>query len=272
MRGTSEASRKAVLKAFGPVASASGADGMKLGRELFVVVDALDGSASLRRALTDPARDADAKAALVKHLFGGLDSRVTDVVADFAARRWSEDLDLRVAVEEAGVEAMLAAAQNAGVIETVEEELFQVQRLLEGERDLLVALSNRSVSREIRLELLEGVLKGRLNEVTHALLRRAVEKVRGQRLITTIKLLVQAAADRRGRLLASVVSAVELSAAQRTRLVTILQSAYGHEIQLNVAVDPEVLGGIKVQVGTEVVDGTVLARLDEARRRLVSQR
>ncbi len=270
MRGTSQASRDAVLKAFEPVASASGADGMKLGRELFVVVDALDGSGSLRRALTDPARDADAKSALVKHLFGGLDSRVVDVVGDFAGHRWSEDVDLAVAVEDAGTEAMLASAQHAGHIDTVEEELFQVQRLLEGERDLLVALSNRSVSREVRLELLEGVLKGRMDQVTQALLHRAVEKVRGQRLITTIKSLVQAAATRRGRLLASVVSAVELSAAQRARLVSILTSAYGREIQLNVAVDPEVLGGIKVQVGTEAVDGTVLARLDEARRRLVS--
>ncbi len=270
MRGTSQASRDAVLRAFEPVASASGAEGMTLGRELFVVVDALDGSGSLRRALTDPARDAEAKAGLVRQLFSGLDSRSVDVVVAFAGHRWSEDTDIALAIEDAGVEAMLAAAQSAGTIDTVEEELFQVQRLLEGERDLLVALSNRSVSPEVRLELLDGILKGRMTDVTQALLRRSVEKVRGQRLITTIKSLVQAAATRRGRLLASVVSAVELSAAQRTRLHDILSSAYGREIQLNVAVDPEVLGGIKVQVGTEVVDGTVLARLDEARRRLVS--
>ncbi len=270
MRGSSQASRDAVLREFAPVASAAGAEGMKLGSDLFVVVDALDASGSLRRALTDPARDADAKSALVKQLFGALDARATDVVASFAGHRWSEESDLAIAVEDAGVESVLAAAEAAGTLDAVEEELFQVQRLLEGERDLLVALSNRSVSREVRLELLQGILKGRMTAATDALLRRAVEKVRGQRLITTLKGLVEAAAVRRGRLLASVVSAVELSAAQRTRLRSILESAYGREVQLNVAVDPDVLGGIKVQVGTEVVDGTVLARLDEARRRLVS--
>ncbi|MDN4471767.1 F0F1 ATP synthase subunit delta [Demequina zhanjiangensis] len=270
MRGTSQASRDAVLREFEPVANAAGADAMTLGSQLFVVVDALDGSGSLRRALTDPARDADAKSVLVKQLFGGFDPRVVDAVTSFAGRRWSEEADLAVAVEDAGVEALLAAAQANGTLDTVEEELFAMQRILEGDRDLLVALSNRSASREVRLELLEGILKGRLDAVTRALLHRAVEKVRGQRLITTLKAYVQAAAARRGRLLASVVSAVELSAAQRTRLHSILSSAYGREVQLNVAVDPEVLGGIKVQVGTEVVDGTVLARLDEARRRLVS--
>ena len=64
-------------------------------------------------------------------------------------------------------------------------------------------------------------------------------------------------------------AAVELSMDQRHRLASILRRAYGHEMQINVAVDPQVLGGIRVQVGSEVVDGTVLSRLDDARRRLV---
>ena len=68
---------------------------------------------------------------------------------------------------------------------------------------------------------------------------------------------------------AQVTAAVELSAAQRTRLAGILADAYGREITINAAVDPAVLGGIRVQVGSEVVDGTILSRLDEARRRLV---
>ncbi|WNM23798.1 F0F1 ATP synthase subunit delta [Demequina capsici] len=270
MRGTSQSSRAAVLREFEPVAIAAGAEGMTLASQLFVVVDALDGSGSLRRALSDPARDGSAKSALVSQLFSSLDSRVIDVVSAFAGRRWSEDEDIVVSIEDAGVNALLASAQADGSLEAVEDELFHVQRLLEGERDLLVALSNRSVSREVRLELLEGILKGRLSAVTTALLNRAVSKVRGQRLITTVKQLVETAAERRGRLLASVVSAVELSASQRQRLSAILERAYGRQVQLNVAVDPAVLGGIKVQVGTEVVDGTVFARLDEARRRLVS--
>jgi len=66
-----------------------------------------------------------------------------------------------------------------------------------------------------------------------------------------------------------VTAAVELSAAQRARLAKILGDAYGRQFQINATVDPEVLGGIRVQVGAEVVDGTVLARLDDARRRLV---
>ena len=43
---------------------------------------------------------------------------------------------------------------------------------------------------------------------------------------------------------------------------------YEREIHLNVVVDPDVIGGIRVEIGDDVIDGTVSSRLDEARRRL----
>ena len=70
--------------------------------------------------------------------------------------------------------------------------------------------------------------------------------------------------------MASVTSGSELSQAQLDRLGAILQQAYGQDLQLNVTVDPEILGGLRIQVGADVVDSTVLARLADARRRLAS--
>jgi F-type H+-transporting ATPase subunit delta len=55
---------------------------------------------------------------------------------------------------------------------------------------------------------------------------------------------------------------------QQTRLAEVLGSIYGREIHLNVEVDPDVVGGISVQVADEVIDGTVSGRLDDARRRM----
>jgi F-type H+-transporting ATPase subunit delta len=59
-----------------------------------------------------------------------------------------------------------------------------------------------------------------------------------------------------------------LSDADRRRLTEALSRTYGREIHLNVVVDPEVIGGIRVEIGDDVIDGTVSSRLDEARRRL----
>ena len=269
MRGTSQASRDAVLREFEPVVVASGADGLVIADQLFTAVDALDASGSLRRALTDPSRPAGDKAALVARLFASFDPRVSAVVTAFAQSRWSSEFDLAEAIDDAGERAIFAYSLEVGTLDDVEEELFRVQRELATNRELLTALGNRAATKETRLALLEGVLGGKLLATTEALLRRVVGTPRGARLLPAIDQLLEAAASHRRRLVAKVDAAVELSAAQRTRLAAILSEAYGREITINVAVDPEVLGGIRVQVGSEVVDGTILARLDEARRRLV---
>lgn len=269
MRGTSQASHEAVLRGFELVLSASGKDGLSIGDQLFSVVDALDSSGSLRRALTDPARPGTDKGVMVTSLFGKLDARVQDVLVAFVEARWSQERDLAESVEDAGVAAVLAYAEATGKLAEVEEELFRVERLLSNERELLVAMSNRSATRQSRLALFQDVLGGKLAPVTQALLTRAVGMPRGRRLVPAIEAFIESAAARSNRVVAQVSAAVELSAAQRERLASILTGAYGREVQINVSVDPEVIGGIRVQVGSEVVDGTVLARLDQARRRLV---
>lgn len=269
MRGTSQASHDAAIREFETVLSGAGKDGLSIGDQLFSVVDALDSAGSLRRALTDPARPGTDKGDLITSLFGKLDSRVQDVLVTLVRSRWSEEQDLAQSIEDAGVAAVLAYAESTGDLVAVEEELFRVERLLSSERDLLVAMSNRSATKEARLALFDGVLAGKLLPVTKSLLTRAVGMPRGRRLVPAIEAFIASAAERRNRSVAHVTAAVELSAAQRARLAGILSGAYGREVQINVAVDPEVIGGIRVQVGSEVVDGTVLARLDQARRRLV---
>ncbi len=55
--------------------------------------------------------------------------------------------------------------------------------------------------------------------------------------------------------------AVPLTERQRERLIAALAGAYGHEVHLDVIVDPRVKGGISVQIGDEFIDGSVASRL-----------
>jgi F-type H+-transporting ATPase subunit delta len=269
MRGSSQLARDEVLRAFDPVASAAGKEGVRLADELFAAVDALDRSGSLLRAMTDPARDAPDKADLAASLFAKYDPRVVTVISALVSARWGVGADLATSLEDAGVLALLASAQSLGVLATVEEELFLFERELVAHRSLLSALGDRAALGEGRVGVLHDVLQGKVDAVTYALVARKVEAPRGARLLGAVQGLVKAAAARRALMVASVTAAVELSAAQRTRLASILKETYGRDMQVNVAVDPEVLGGMKIQVGSEVVDGTVVARLADARRRLV---
>ncbi|MDO8143026.1 MULTISPECIES: F0F1 ATP synthase subunit delta [Isoptericola] len=269
MRGTSGASLAAAQERFEPVLRSAGTEAATLGEQLFAVVSALDGSAPLRRSLADPSRDGEDKARLVTAVLAdGFDERVVDLVSGLVRSRWSSDADLGDAVERLAVDAMLAAAESRGALETVEDELFVLTRALVGQRAARQALSDETSAREQRVGLVEALLAGKADEITVALARRATTSLRGRRFVPTLVWYGDVAAERRNRLVASVTSGSVLSAAQEERLGEILERAYGRAVQLNVTVDPAVVGGLRIQVGADVVDSTVLSRLADARRRL----
>jgi len=97
---------------------------------------------------------------------------------------------------------------------------------------------------------------------------RLVTQPRGRSLDGGLEALSKLAAERRNRSVAVVTSAVPLSDEQKRRLGAALAKLYGRQVHLNLDVDPEVLGGITVRVGDEVINGSIADRLDEAQRRM----
>ncbi|MFI2753545.1 F0F1 ATP synthase subunit delta [Cellulomonas sp. P22] len=271
MRGTSQASLQAAEGRFEPVLRDAGAQASTLGEQLFAVVDALDSSGSLRRTLADPSLDGDAKARLVAQLLSSADPRTVEAVDGLVRSRWSADADLTEAVEQLAFHAVLASAQaTPGGLERVEEELFTIGRALAGQREVRRALFDDKIGARGRGAVVDQLLGGQGSPATEILARRAAVAPRGRRYVATLGHLSDLIADRRNREVATVTTATGLSEEQRARLSQILERAYGHPMQLNVIEDPHVIGGLRVQVGPEVMDATVLARLADARRRLAS--
>lgn len=269
MRGTGQASLERVAEAFEPVLASAGSRASVLGEQLFALVDALDSSPSLRRALSDPSRSGQDKADLVRVLLAPTaDERVVDVVSGLARARWSAEADLVEAVEHLAADAVLAAADHDGVLAQVEDEIFRFDRVLVGQRDLRQALTARAATPAQRAALVRTVAGGKVHPITLQLLERVAAAPRGRSSSASLALLGRLAAARRERLVAAVTAATVLTGAQVERLTGLLERAYGRPVQLNISVDPDVIGGLRIQVGAEVVDSTVLARLDDARRRL----
>ncbi|WP_418276271.1 F0F1 ATP synthase subunit delta [Isoptericola jiangsuensis] len=268
MRGTSGASLAAAQERFEPVLRSAGTESVTLGEQLFVVVGALDGSGALRRSLADPSRKGEDKARVVATVLTGFDERVVDVVSGLVRSRWSDEADLVDAIERIGLDSVLAGAESRGVLETVEDELFRLTRSLVGAREARQVLSDTSTSAARRTAFVDTLLDGKVDPVTQVLARRATESPRGRRFVATLSWYGDVAAERRKRLVASVTSGSVLTSTQEERLGGILERAYGRPVQLNVTVDPTVVGGLRIQVGADVVDSTVLARLADARRRL----
>jgi F-type H+-transporting ATPase subunit delta len=270
MRGTSRASLAQVERRWDPVLARAKGKGLELGAELFVVVDALDGSSSLLRGLADPSADAEAKATLAAQALPSADKRVVALVQDVARQRWSADRDLSDSLELLGRTAVLTAAEARGELDTVEDELFRLTRALFGQREVRAALTDPAAPSASRAGLAEAILGGQSTEATLTLARRAAAAPRGHRFVPTLGHIADLIAERRNRQVANVLTAAPLSPAQTDRLREILGRVLGREVELNVSVDPRVIGGLRVQSGSDVVDATVLARLSDARRRLAS--
>lgn len=268
MRGSSGASLTAAQERFEPVLRAAGAEALALGEQLLTLVSALDDSAALRRSLADPSREGEAKAGLVADLLSGFDERVVDLVSGLVRARWASDADLADAVERLGVDAMLASAEARGALETVEDELFRITRSLVGQREAKQVLSDRTTAPERREALVDQLVGGKVDTVTQRLAQRATSSLRGRRFVQTLGWFGEVAAERRKRLVASVTSATVLTREQEQRLGALLERSYGRPVQLNVTVDPAIVGGMRIQVGADVVDSTVLSRLADAQRRL----
>ena len=234
--------------------------------DMFAVVDALDGSATLRRAVTDPGTPEGARRALVHGLLDGkVDQAVVDLVAEAATLRWAGGRTFAAALERQAVRAQLILADGRGDLDDTEDQLFRFARLVESHPELRNMLGDRAIELSKRQELVDGLLSGRVNESTTVLAKRAVaarERTFGQ----TIEGYVTLAAAQKNRALATVRVAKPLSSDQRNRLRAALTKQIGREVAIQEVIDPDVLGGVRVEIGDEVFEGTVSDRLEAARR------
>lgn len=239
------------------------------GLDLFKVVGVLSDERSLRTTLADPAISVEAKDQLVQSLFGGkISDLAVSSLKQVVSQRWSTDADMVDAVEESGTSLLLMSAEDMNEIDRVEEEIFRFSRAIDANPDLQMALTDPAASAELKSGIVRTLLDGRANPTTIELISETAGNLRGRRIQSALARLSELAAARRGQILAEVRSAVPLSDEQQKRLAKALAKLHGRPVELNVEIDPSVLGGIEVRVGDEVIDGTAATKLEQARRKL----
>jgi F-type H+-transporting ATPase subunit delta len=270
MRG---ASRSALAQAqellMAAVADPSAA--AEIGDELFAVAGLLDGEPGLRRALADQTSAQGARTGLVRGLLGGRVSRATlELVTTLVSQRWSGPRDLASAAEQLAVLATAAAAEGGGHLDELEDELFRFGRIVSSEPDLRSALSNPMLPADRKRDLLGALLRAKVTPTALRLITQAAVHPRGRSLDASLEEYARLAAAWRQRLIAVVRVATELTAGQRERVGAALSRTYGRDIHLNVVIDPEVVGGMSIQIGDEFIDGSVASRLAQLRQRLAS--
>jgi len=270
--GSSRASVLALRKTLAEVVNKqSPTELAQFANDLFVILSVLSSSIGVRRALTDNARDASAKAELISNLFGkNISSAAQSLLASAASLRWSSPGEIADAIENLAVEAESAVADKNGELEKLENQLFDFARVLKANPDLRQALNTSADTDEGKLALLEAVIKGKYSSSTLNLLRKVVTLRRGRSIDATLAAYSHYVSSRKDRLVAHVKSAVELSPSQIEKLVAALTKQMGRPVHINLEIDPKVLGGISIRYADDVIDGTIVNRIAEAGRALVS--
>ncbi|WP_099024796.1 F0F1 ATP synthase subunit B/delta [Mycolicibacterium palauense] len=222
----------------------------------------------LIKYLAEPSEVAGAKDRLVGSLFEGKVSAPTlQILRTAAGDRWSVEANFVTALEHIARLALLVRAEKAGEGEEVEDQLFRFGRVLDAEPRLARLLGDTTVPADSRVSLVTKILDTAdgVNDNAAALLVQTVRLLRGARADEAVADLAELAVSRRGEVVAEVTAAAELTDAQRGRLTEVLSRIYSHPVSIQLTVDPELLGGLLIAVGDEVIDGSISSRLAAAR-------
>lgn len=273
MRG--EASRiadRVSRDSLAPKLRATAEDAWRIGNELFSVTNVLDRNIRLERALTDPSRPVEDKVALLNKLVGDQAHEMTmEILTDLVGRRWSRVSDIANAVEDFGVDGMMYYADATDATLQVSIELAELHSALLNLPVIRSGLSSDRAPAEARIKLLYALVGNKdLNKVTMRLAEHAACNPRNRRYLSTIHWLINKFSRHMGESMVTVTTAAPLKQEQIDKLIAVYSKKLGRPVHINSNVDPTVIGGMRIEIGDEVTDNTVVAQLQQLQRRVTN--
>ena len=223
----------------------------------------------VRGPLVDPGLPATARRGLVDDLGRGqLHAPTVELVSSIADRQRLRPKRVPDLLAELAAEAEFAAAEGAGDLDRVEDDLFRFVTLVDRTPELRSALTDPVLPAENKHALVDDLIGGRANPRAVRLIELALDLRGGRELDRGLRELAEWAAERRNRVVAEVRTAVPLDSERQARLAEVLTRVVGRPVELRCTVDPEIMGSVIARVGDEVFDGSVRSRIEQAREQL----
>lgn len=242
---------------------------LKFAEELFAMGSAVSDSKQLRNILSDPSAEIARKKAALAAVFGkSVSSKSVEFVARLVDLRWSSGQDLVRALEQLAVHSVAAIAAKSNNLEALEAELFGFRQVVDSDQELQIALASRQASNDQKIALVNNLLGGKFGPDASLLIRFAVVGSTKRRLAVVLEQFGKLLAAFADRLVANVTVAKALSNEQKAALESVLSITHGHALRMNIEVDPAILGGVKIEIAGEIIDGSVANRLKQARMML----
>ncbi|HEU4806772.1 MAG TPA: F0F1 ATP synthase subunit delta [Homoserinimonas sp.] len=258
--------RDALAASRAALAAISGTVDLATAEQLLSAGRIIGNSGQLQSILSDPATEAETKVAALKAIFGSsVSAPVFDILGAVVGNRWSAEADLLAGIEELGLRA---AADSAEADADIEGELFAFGKTVAGNPELELAISSKLGDDNSKVALIERLLSGKVSPQSLIILRHLVLQPRGRRINALVRDAAAIVADQTGYAIATVTTAAPLAADQLARLQSGLSANYGRQLKINQVIDTDLVGGVRVQIGDDIIDGSVASRLKELRLQL----
>lgn len=272
LRPASRDAQAAVVAHFDALSAPLGVEDLsRLAAELAAVDALLIREPMLARHLSEASGSPAAKRSLLESvLTGKVGDDTLGVLRTAVSARWSATRDLVACIGHVATLALLERAARERQSDEVAEQLFRFSRVLDTQPRLASLLGDFHEPAAGRVALLDAVIGGGSGVLptVRALLDQTVALLHGERADHAVQDLARLAVARQGEIVAHVSAAADLSPDQRDRLTQVLTRIYRHPVSVQLTIEPEVLGGLSVAVGDEVIDGTLSSRLAAAATRL----
>jgi F-type H+-transporting ATPase subunit delta len=226
----------------------------------------IDSSSQLRSLLADSSIEAGPKSRIVEELFADrLSPSGLKLVAAAVSAKWSSQEDLIGGLEQLGLRSV---ASSTGDNADLASELFAIARTVASDANLELALGSKLGIADAKVALVERFLRGKASDQAVLIISHLVRSPRGRRIGAMLRFASSVVADQYGYITATVYTARELGTEQLDRLERALSQKYTHAVKINQVVDARVLGGLRIQIADDVIDGSIASRINDLRLQL----
>jgi len=260
------ATREATAASRAALEAASASISLALADELFAAGRTIGSSLQLRTLLGETAGDDANKRAALTAVFGSSLSPVAiSLLETVVTQRWSSIDDMLAGIEDLGLRAVASAAPEGA---DLEGELFSFGATVTSNPELELAIGSKLGEPAAKAALVDRLFSGALSSEALAIVRHLVQQPRGRRIGQLVADSTRTVADASGYLIATVTAAAPLTDAQRVKVQQSLANRYGRTVKLNVVIDPSLIGGLRIAIGNDIIDGSVATRIADLRLQL----
>ena len=169
------------------------------------------------------------------------------------------------------VKGLIEAASHQNCVDEVGMALKAFDSLIRQHEDVTDIICNPTVPREQKKKFIAGLLPAATHELLSRFFDHVIEKKREKILESVHKEYIIAADTLHGIIRAKVISAIELTEKQVDSLKTEMEKVLKMKVELEFVVDQSITGGVKIHMGTNVIDGSITGRLDSFQKHLLSR-